>query len=427
MGYKEGVTSEPRPLDLYADAVRADPYPLLTALREEAPVHWVDQHGLESWIVTRYDDVRFVLGDGRFCKHPDTIPLALQRYKAALGAAAEGEVRSLLSTDPPDHTRLRRLVGKAFTPRRVEQLRPRIQQITDALLDEAAEGDGVVDLVEAFTTPLPITVISELVGVPATERPTFRRLSDALLLVAFDEEGQRRRQTSADVLRAYFGDLLQERRRAMQPELAPDAQPDLASALLTAHDEGGRLSEQELISMLMVVLTAGYETTGNMIGNALLALFDWPEQRRRLQEHPDELRVAVEELLRFVGSVMQPTLRIAREDVEVGGTVIPGGSVVVAMLAGANRDPRRFPDPDRFDPARDENPHVAFGHGIHFCLGASLARMELEIALGTMLRRFPDTELACPRPEIPWRPSALLRGPAALPVRLALAPTRAAV
>src|SRR5688572_15563842 len=417
------ATSEPTPLDLYADEVRADPYPLLTELREEAPVHWVSQHGLESWIVTRYDEVRFVLGDARFCKQPDTVPDAVRKYKAALGSPVESEVRSLLGTDPPDHTRLRRLVGKAFTPRRVDQLRPRIQQITDGLLDAASVGGDIVDLVKALTTPLPITVISELVGVPAQDQPDFKRWSDALLLVPRDEEGNRSRQAGADALRMYFVNLVAERRRAMSPELAPDAQPDLVSALLTARDEGGRLTEQELISMLMVVLAAGYETTGNMIGNALLALFDWPAERRRLQEQPDGLRLAAEELLRFVGSVMQPTLRVAREDVEVGGVVIPAGSVVVAMLAAANRDPRRFPQPDRFDPAREENPHVAFGHGVHFCLGAPLARMELEISLGTLLRRFPDVALACDRADISWRPSALLRGPAKMPVRLAPATT----
>jgi cytochrome P450 len=410
--------SEPKPLDLYADAVRADPYPLLTELREAAPVHWVSQHqGLESWIVTRYDDVRFVLGDPRFCKHPETVPEALRRFKAAFGSPSENEVRSLLSTDPPDHTRLRRLVGKAFTPRRMEGLRPRIQQVTDALLDAAA-GPDVVDLVEALTAPLPITVIGQLVGVPAENRAEFKRWSDGLLLVAKDEEGSRNRQAAAAALRAYFVDLVDQRRKAMRPELAPDAQPDLISALLTARDEGGRLSEQELISMLMVVLTAGYETTGNMIGNALLALFEWPDQRRRLQEHPDHLRVAVEELLRFVGPVMEPTLRVTSEDVEVGGVVIPAGSVVVPMLAAANRDPRRYPDADEFDVAREENPHVAFGHGIHFCLGAPLARMEVEIALGTLFRRFPEMTLACGRDEVSWRPSPLLRGPAALPVRL---------
>jgi cytochrome P450 len=426
IGYEQGMP-EPRPLDLYADEVRADPYPLLTELREAAPVHWVSQHGLESWIVTRYDEVRFVLGDSRFIKQPDQIPDALRRYKAALGSPVESEVRSLLGTDPPDHTRLRRLVGKAFTPRRVDQLRGRIQEITDTLLDAAGgrSDDGVVDLVEAVTTPLPITVISELVGVPAEDRPDFRLWSDALLLVPRDEQGHRNRQGGADALRGYFTDLVAQRRRAMRPELAPDAQPDLTSALLTARDEGGRLSEQELISMLMVVLAAGYETTGNMIGNGLLALFDWPEERRRLQQEPSGLRLAVEELLRFDGSVTQPTLRVAREDVEVGGVAIPAGSVVVAMLTAANRDPRRFPEPDRFDPAREENPHVAFGHGIHFCLGAPLARLELEIVLGATLRRFPDMELACARSEVPWRPSALLRGPAALPVRLA--PTRVVV
>jgi cytochrome P450 len=418
--------SEPRPLDLYADSVRADPYPLLSELREAAPVHWVSQQGLESWIVTRYDDVRFVLGDNRFCKQPETVPEALRKFKAAFGSQTENEVRSLLSTDPPDHTRLRRLVGKAFTPRRIDGLRPRIQQVADALLDAAlldtAAGADAVDLVEALTTPLPITVIGQLVGVPVEDRADFKQWSDALLLVATNEEGQRNRQAAGAALRAYFVDLVDQRRQAMRPELAPDAQPDLVSALLTARDEGGRLSEQELISMLMVVLAAGYETTGNMIGNAVLALFDWPEQRRRLQEHPEGLRVAVEELLRFVGPVMEPTLRVSSEEVEVGGVVIPAGSLVVPMLAAANRDPRRYPDADEFEPAREENPHVAFGHGIHFCLGAPLARMEVEIALGTLLRRFPDFELACGRDEVPWRPSPLLRGPAALPVRLT--PTR---
>ena len=415
--------AEPMPLDLYADPVRADPYPLLTELREAAPVHWVSQHrGLESWIVTRYDEVRFVLADPRFIKAPHTVPEALRRFKAAFGSEAESEVRSLLATDPPDHTRLRRLVGKAFTPRRVDGLRRRAQEVTDALLDAmdraALVGTGIVDLVEGLSLPLPITMIGELVGVPAEDRADFKKWSDALLVVARDEEGRRSRQAGAEALRAYFADLVADRRRTMRPELAPDAQPDLVSALLTARDEGGRLSEQELLSMLMVVLAAGHETTGNLIGDAVLALFDWPEQRRRFQEHPELLRVAVEEMLRFIGPVMQSTLRIASEDVEVGGVVIPAGSVVVAMLGAANRDPRRFADADRFDVGREENPHLAFGHGIHFCLGAPLARMEAEIALGSLLQRFPAMELAADRETIAWRPSALLRGPAELPVRL---------
>ena len=416
------AVAEPMPLDLYADEVRANPYPLLEELREAAPVHWVSQQGLESWIVTRYDEVRFVLGDPRFIKAPETVPEALRRFKAAFGSQEESEVRSLLATDPPDHTRLRRLVGKAFTPRRVDGLRRRAQQVTDGLLD-AIDGDGgdrtgVVDLVEGLTIPLPVTMIGELVGVPAEDRADFKKWSDALLVVPRDEEGRRSRQAGAEALRAYFADLVAERRRTMRPELAPDAQPDLVSALLTARDEGGRLSEQELLSMLMVVLTAGHETTGNLIGNSVLALFDWPDRRRRLQADPGLLRVAVEELLRFVGPVMQPTLRVASEDVEIGGVVIPAGSVVVCMLASANRDPRRFPAPDEFDVAREDNPHLGFGHGIHFCLGAPLARMEAETALGSLLRRFPDMELAAGRQKIPWRPSALLRGPAVLPVRL---------
>ena len=416
------AVAEPMPLDLYADEVRANPYPLLEELREAAPVHWVSQQGLESWIVTRYDEVRFVLGDPRFIKAPETVPEALRRFKAAFGSQEESEVRSLLATDPPDHTRLRRLVGKAFTPRRVDGLRRRAQQVTDGLLD-AIDGDGgdrtgVVDLVEGLTIPLPVTMIGELVGVPAEDRADFKKWSDALLVVPRDEEGRRSRQAGAEALRAYFADLVAERRRTMRPELAPDAQPDLVSALLTARDEGGRLSEHELLSMLMVVLTAGHETTGNLIGNSVLALFDWPDRRRRLQADPGLLRVAVEELLRFVGPVMQPTLRVASEDVEIGGVVIPAGSVVVCMLASANRDPRRFPAPDEFDVAREDNPHLGFGHGIHFCLGAPLARMEAETALGSLLRRFPDMELAAGRQKIPWRPSALLRGPAVLPVRL---------
>ena len=294
--------SEPMPLDLYDDAVRADPYPLLAELREAAPVHWVSQQGLESWIVTRYDDVRAVLADNRFVKAPETVPEALRKFKAAFGNQVESEVRSLLATDPPDHTRLRRLVGKAFTPRRVEGLRPRIAQVTDALLD-ALDATDIADLVEGLTVPLPVTMIGELVGVPAEDRHDFKRWSDALLTVARDEDGLRSRQAGADALRAYFVALIDERRKTMRPELAPDAQPDLVSALLTARDEGGRLSEQELLAMLMVVLAAGHETTGNLIGNSVLALFDWPEQRARLREHPDLLRVAVEEMLRFIGPV----------------------------------------------------------------------------------------------------------------------------
>jgi cytochrome P450 len=417
MAGQNGGMPEPMPLDLYDDQVRADPYPLLGELREAAPVHWVSQQGLESWIVTRYDEVRAVLADNRFVKAPEAVPEALRRFKSAFGNQVENEVRSLLATDPPDHTRLRRLVGKAFTPRRVEGLRPRIAQVTDALLD-ALDATDVADLVEGLTVPLPVTMIGELVGVPPEDRDNFKRWSDALLTVARDEHGLRSRQAGADALRAYFVGLIADRRTTMRPELAPDAQPDLVSALLTARDEGGRLSEQELLAMLMVVLAAGHETTGNLIGNSVLALFDWPEQRARLQAQPELLRVAVEEMLRFIGPVMQSTLRIASEDVEVGGVVIPAGSVVVAMLTAANRDPHRFEDAERFDVAREENPHVAFGHGIHFCLGAPLARMEAEIAVGALLRRFPDMELACDRKEIPWRPSALLRGPAALPVRL---------
>ena len=409
--------AEPMPLDLYADEVRANPYPLLEELREAAPVHWVSQQGLESWIVTRYDEVRFVLGDPRFIKAPETVPEALRRFKAAFGSQEESEVRSLLATDPPDHTRLRRLVGKAFTPRRVDGLRRRAQQVTDGLLD-AIDGDGgdrtgVVDLVEGLTIPLPVTMIGELVGVPAEDRADFKKWSDALLVVPRDEEGRRSRQAGAEALRAYFADLVAERRRTMRPELAPDAQPDLVSALLTARDEGGRLSEQELLSMLMVVLTAGHETTGNLIGNSVLALFDWPDRRRRLQADPGLLRVAVEELLRFVGPVMQPTLRVASEDVEIGGVVIPAGSVVVCMLASANRDPRRFPAPDEFDVAREDNPHLGFGHGIHFCLGAPLARVEVTAVLGALRRRLPGLALAAP-PE--RRPEFVIRGLRALHV-----------
>jgi cytochrome P450 len=414
--------ADPMLLDLYADSVRADPYPLLEELREAAPVHWVSQQGLESWIVTRYDEVRSVLADPRFVKQPATVPEALRKFKAAFEGEAESEVRSLLATDPPDHTRLRRLVGKAFTPRRVDGLRRRAQEVTDGLLDtlEGAtrHGADVVDLVEGLTIPLPVTMIGELIGVPAEDRADFKKWSDTLLMVARDEEGRRARHAGADALRGYFADLVAERRRTMRPELAPDAQPDLVSALLTARDEGGRLSEQELLSMLMVVLTAGHETTGNLLGNSVLALADWPEQRRRLQEDPGLLRVAVEEMLRFIGPVMQPTLRVAAEDVEVGGAVIPAGSVVVCMLASANRDPRRFPAPDEFDVTREDNPHLGFGHGIHFCLGAPLARMEAEIALGSLLRRFPAMELAAAPEAIRWKPSALLRGPAEVPVRL---------
>jgi pimeloyl-[acyl-carrier protein] synthase len=380
----------------------ADPYPTYHRLRAADPVH---HSPLGLWVLTRYDDVASVLRDPRFVKEPIAAAVA-----ARLGSVTPAAPLSMLDRDPPDHTRLRSLVSKAFTPRMVELLRPRIQGIVDGLLDRVASAHSM-DLIEDFAYPLPVVVICELLGVPVEDQERFRgwgldiaRGLDAILLPP-DSEVAQRSAASRRALTQYFRELIAERRTA------PRA--DLLSGLIAAEERGDTLSEEELLATCTLLLIAGHETTVNLVGNGTLALLRHPDQRRRLRENPELIGSAVEELLRYDGPV-QRTARIPSEDVVIGGRTIGKGEMVLPFIGAADRDPAHFPLPDRLDITRADNRHIAFGWGIHFCLGAPLARVEGQIAINTLVQRLPKLALATEVPE--YRQSLTLRGLAALPV-----------
>jgi cytochrome P450 len=383
-----------------------DPFPFYRELRESGPVRRVvTARDLEAWLITRYEDGLAALTDPRFSS--DIRDAADTRLIDQLPPEERRSfTHSMIRRDPPDHTRLRRLVSKAFTPRRIAGLRPRVQEITDRLLDTVTPY-GRADLVTDFALPLPVTVISELLGVPAGDRKGFQEWTDAML-------GQRPGRPDLELMsaawqkmRAYLEDLLRAKRRSPAD--------DLLSALIEARDADGRLDEEELIAMAFLLLVAGYITTVNLIATGMLTLLTHPDQLKLVRDDPALLPGAVEEFLRYDGPVNPGVLRFAAEDVEIGGVTIPRGATVVIATAIAGRDPARFADPDRLDVTRADNAHLAFGHGIHFCLGAPLARLEGEIAIGTLLRRLPNLALAVPEDEVRWK-IANLRGPEHLPV-----------
>jgi len=316
----------------------------------------------------------------------------------------------MLFRDAPDHTRLRALVNRAFTPRIVEGMRGHIQHIVDALVDQV-QGARSMDVIADLAYPLPVTVISEMLGVPAADRAAFKQWSsdiarslDAAILPAGSDVIAR-----GQVARAALGDYF----RTLIATRWKNPRADLLSNLIAAEEQGDKLSEEELLATCVLLLIAGHETTVNLIGNGLFALLRHPAEFRALRDHPTLIATAVEELLRYDGPV-QRTGRMTMTDVEISGTPIPKGSIVAAIIGAANRDPAQFSDPERLDVARRENRHIAFGFGIHFCLGAPLARVEGQIAIGTLLRRLPALELASAQPE--WRESSVLRGLKALQV-----------
>ncbi|MFJ2472218.1 cytochrome P450 [Streptomyces sp. NPDC087659] len=391
----------------YADpAFVADPFPLYRRLREEGPVRRaVIAGGLEAWLVTRYEDGLAALSDSRLSSdvRDASDPRLMQQLPST---ERESMVSNMLRSDPPDHTRLRRLVSKAFTARRVAEMRPRVQEITDRLLDGLLPA-GRAELVADFALPLPVTVISELLGVPVDDRHEFQRWTDDMLLRRAEMPDPAVVDAAWQRMRAYLTGLIADKR----------ARPgdDLLSALITARDEEQRLNEDELIAMAFLLLVAGYVTTVNLIGSGVAALLAHPDQLALLRDDPELLPGAIEEFLRYDGPVNPGIARFAREDVEIAGVTVPCGATVLIASAIADRDPARFADPDRLDITRRDNPHLAFGHGIHYCLGAPLARLEGQIAIGTVLRRLPDLALAVPPEELRWRPGGL-RGPARLPV-----------
>ncbi|MFD9518101.1 cytochrome P450 [Streptomyces sp. NPDC059979] len=391
----------------YADpAFVADPFPLYRRLREDGPVRRVViAGGLDAWIVTRHEDGLEALSDPRLSS--DVRDASDTRLLAQLpDTERESMLSNMLRSDPPDHTRLRRLVSKAFTARRVAEMRPRIQSLTDQLLDEIVPA-GRADLVADFALPLPVTVISELLGVPVDDRHDFQRWTDRMIMRGAEPPDPAVVNEAWQHMRAYVTELIRAKR----------AHPgdDLLSGLITARDEEQRLTEDELIAMVFLLLAAGYITTVNLIAGGIAMLLAHPGQLDLLRADPELLAGAIEEFLRYDGPVSPGIARFAREDVEIAGVAIPRGATVLIASAIADRDPARFPDPDRLDVTRQDNAHLAFGHGIHYCLGAPLARLEGHIAIGTALRRLPGLALAVPPDEIRWRPGGL-RGPLSLPV-----------
>ncbi|MGW2330834.1 cytochrome P450 family protein [Streptomyces sp. NPDC001700] len=414
--YRRGVSDQPCPAPaptLFTWEFATDPYPAYAWLREHAPVHRTTlPSGVEAWLVTRYADARQTLADARLSKNP-------QRHSESAHARGKvgipGEQRAdltthLLNIDPPDHTRLRRLVSKAFTPRRVAAFAPRVRELTDDLIDAFADR-GEADLIHEFAFPLPIYAICDLLGVPREDQDDFRDWAATMIRHGGGPRGGVARAVKR--IRAYLAELIHRKRAALGD--------DLISDLIRASDHGDHLTENEAAAMAFILLFAGFETTVNLIGNGLYALLRNPGQRARLQrslEEGDEelLATGVEELLRYDGPVEMATWRFATEPVTIGGQHIAEGEPVLVVLAAADRDPERFPGPDTLDLARTDNQHLGYGHGIHYCLGAPLARLEAQTALATLLRRIPDLRLGAEPEELRWRGGLIMRGLRTLPV-----------
>ncbi|MFE7172026.1 cytochrome P450 [Streptomyces sp. NPDC057616] len=400
--------------ELFTWEFASDPYPAYAWLREHSPVHRTKlPSGVEAWLVTRYADARQALADGRLSKNPDHHAEDAQG-KSRTGIPGERSANlmtHLLNIDPPDHTRLRRLVSKAFTPRRVAEFTPRVQELTDDLIDRFA-ARGEADLIHEFAFPLPIHAICDLLGVPREDQDDFRDWAGMMIRHGGGPRGGVAR--SVKKIRGYLAELIHRKRG--------DLGEDLISGLIRASDHGEHLTENEAAAMCFVLLFAGFETTINLIGNGMYALLRNPGQRALLQESVERgetelLDTGLEELLRYDGPVELATWRFATEPLTIGGQSIATGDPVLVVLAAADRDPARFTGPDTLDLARRDNQHLGYGHGIHYCLGAPLARLEARTALETLLRRLPDLELAADPADLRWRGGLIMRGLRELPVR----------
>ncbi|MEI5010914.1 cytochrome P450 [Streptomyces sp. NPDC058423] len=389
---------------------RRNPHPVYAHLRDTAPVcPMTPPHGIETYLITRYEDARAALSDPRLSKD---MYGAMDAYRRIFGDSSVALDDNMLNSDAPKHTRLRKLVNSEFTPRRVEALRPKIQDIVDQLLDACPTGTPF-DLLPAFAFPVPITVICELLGVPPEERSLMQELSTTVAQTGFGEEFKRAQQQAEENLHAYFTELI-ARKRAKPGD-------DLLSALAATQDQEGGLTGNELVSTAFLLMFAGHKTTAYLIGNAVYHFLANPAQLRAVQKDPELTGPAVEELVRFDGSVESATFRYATEDVEIGGTRIPKGSLVQISLLAANRDPLKFENPDEFDVHRQGTAaHIGFGHGGHYCLGAPLARLEMQLALNGLFGRFPRIALADPQAAPAWMevPFPAFRGLTELPVVL---------
>ena len=395
-----------RKYNILTREARANPQAIYEQMRQQDPI-WKTENswGHPVWFFTRYEDALAILKDQRFGKN---IRKGLSKEFADEHWGDENDGfaavnHPLLNMDPPDHTRLRNLVHKAFTPRMVQNLRPRIQQIADDLLDAMAHKPQA-DLINDFAFPLPITVIAEMLGVHSEMRDKFRQWTQVLVLP--DVEGNP--QLAVMEFVQYINQLIEERRS--------EPKDDVLGALVNAREAGDKLDHMELLSMVFLLLVAGHETTVNLIGNGTLALLQHPEQMRKLQHDPTLIKSAIEEMLRYNGPVEVPTQRYAFTDVAYKGHQIKLGDQLLPSLLAANRDPAHFQNPNTFDITRTPNQHIAFGHGIHYCIGAPLARLEGAIAINTLLARCPNLRLNANVEDLHWNASLLLHGMKGLPV-----------
>ncbi|SFJ64827.1 cytochrome P450 family protein [Thermoflavimicrobium dichotomicum] len=398
-----------QPVNPFSPDFKEHAYEIYQELREKDPVHQITMpNGNIAWIISRYHDAVSLLKDKRLQKNPRTVFSAEQYQQAFPFPEMRLFIEHMLNSDPPDHTRLRSLVQKAFTPRIIENLRPRIQEIADQLL-ESVEAQGHMDIIQDYAFPLPIILISELLGIPTEDRNQFRQWSNAVIY-AFNQP-ERLKQVLPEIraFHAYLQTFITKRRQ--------NPQDDLTSELIRAETENEKLSEKELYSMLFLLIIAGHETTVNLIGNSVFSLLQHPDQCEKLKKEPAFISLAVEEFLRYMSPVEFATNRWAIEDIQLHGKTIKKQDLVLISIASANRDPAKFTHPEKLDITREKNEHIAFGHGIHFCLGAPLARLEGQIAIQTLLQRIPAFELAVTRQELKWQSTFLMRGLQHLPIR----------
>lgn len=390
-------------MNLFSDEARRNPYPLYDQLRAASPVLRVPPP-FNGWMVFDYETVKWVLHD-----------------QEAFSSKVPAPKNWFIFYDPPAHTKLRALISRAFTPRVIANLEPRIRQISSERLDALADL-GEADFAAEYGVPLPMLVIAGMIGIPLSDWQTYKCWSDVILRLSYSRNGDAQAEQSVrdftavtEDMRAYLGAMIGDRRRRPKD--------DLLTNLIMAEVDGERLTEEEILGFVQLLVVAGQETTSNVINNAMLCLMENPDELARLRAEPQLLESAIEEVLRY-RSPLHWVMRTPRNDIEVKGQVIPKGAIVLPMIGSANRDPRQFPEPNRFDIARAPNAHVAFGHGIHFCLGAPLSRLEAKIALGDILARFRSFE---PAGSDPWPPRQALHvhGPASLPLRLQ--PSRSAV
>jgi cytochrome P450 len=404
----ENLQANNDPLGIFTAEARRDPHPIYAKMRELGPLYSIrgELPNERYWFITHYEDCAAALKNPAIGKDfRKRLPAEMLAQRPPQDPMIEMTNRNMLFVDPPDHTRMRGLVHKAFTPRMIQNLRGRITQLTDELIEKMGE-HGEVDLIDQFAYPLPITVIAELLGIPMSDQEQFRQWTHVLLFGADIETVQQ----SALSFVMYFHNMFDERRA--------NPKEDLITALVQAEEEGDKLDGEELIGMIFLLLVAGHETTVNLIGNGILSLTQNREQFDKLRAEPNLVKNAVEEIIRYNGPVETATVRWAFDGAQVQGQTIPLGDIVFISLHSANRDPAIFRNPDRFDITRpDASKHLGFGSGIHYCLGAPLARMEGAIALNALLKHFPNLDVALPVNNLEWNLSILLHGMKALPVR----------